>query len=823
MNFSRFYKKIIAIFIIISFAQISACREDVEDPEEQKKIILLDDARVYLPGEICTLLSFQDYYAHENFTGRFIEASIDQKVFFDQESTRYHFIVPELEPGENTLEIPTPWTEDQIIFITMNIGSYEKIDNPDIIIDEFKNLLDSSFIKIQNAENLGYDRNEENLEACALMVDEFSKSLKSLTQIEAKQLSYFIQSNQLLNWQVEYVELVDSFQTNKKDDDSDASKKLWENAEKIPRDVARLTLLISGFSKLMIMPEGFFTKAAALADAALIGIQLYFLFDHIDKVLNLAGVYEKFDKIFRSKKDLEILLLKNKPTPLNCRINHRTIQPSDIEHKSLTIRITLDAILKVDQMVTSFKNSLERGKSIFTGKKPEIIREGNNWVSNTKAFTVNPSYFSVSEKSDPKVELILTAKEDRLMLEAIGFTEGFRFKLNYKHPKLKYEISEWITVGVGIPPRISAIEISDVKRKTAIAKGTVIDDFGDPITACGVVWSRTNNEPTIENSNVAYSNVEIGDFEVKMNLKPYHKKIIAVRAFATNSSGTTYGELKYFYSEKYGVPEITITAKRTTRSSALITVNITDSAGSYSGGLLYDTSPIDSFSLDTDTGYYDSKDPTTNHWRFGVGGRWPYLTLNTTYYIRYYLKNDKAGNFSNEIEFKTGSCTDNVLGCTGPAGGTIVYVNEIEKWALESAPKNIGKLAFGCEETTTDVIFGDIGKGMGNCTKIVNSCSSDAPIAIESCLNYSAGGYSDWYLPNRNEFAELIKLENRYKINLINWDEFYWVSEQHGKGTNSVSTAYTYRIDSRPGSLSSSGLATKTTKYWVHPFRKYSW
>ena len=89
-------------------------------------------------------------------------------------------------------------------------------------------------------------------------------------------------------------------------------------------------------------------------------------------------------------------------------------------------------------------------------------------------------------------------------------------------------------------PILSTSIISEIKGSSAMTGGKIISDGRSPITAKGVVWSKSSN-PTIELSNktidgqgtIEYSSRILG-LEVKTQ---YH-----IRAYATNQVGTSYGD-----------------------------------------------------------------------------------------------------------------------------------------------------------------------------------------------------------------------------------------------------------------------------------------
>jgi len=85
-------------------------------------------------------------------------------------------------------------------------------------------------------------------------------------------------------------------------------------------------------------------------------------------------------------------------------------------------------------------------------------------------------------------------------------------------------------------------EVTNITASSATSGGYVNDDGNSPVTARGVCWSTSEN-PTI-NDNKTVDGSGMGTFTsniTELNLGTYF-----VRAYATNSVGTAYGEQKSF-------------------------------------------------------------------------------------------------------------------------------------------------------------------------------------------------------------------------------------------------------------------------------------
>lgn len=95
-----------------------------------------------------------------------------------------------------------------------------------------------------------------------------------------------------------------------------------------------------------------------------------------------------------------------------------------------------------------------------------------------------------------------------------------------------------------ILPVLSTTKLSEITHTTATGGGNAINDGGLAITARGVVWS-TNSSPSITLSTKTVDGTGIGTFVSKITeLSPTTKYFL--RAYATNSAGTVYGNEENF-------------------------------------------------------------------------------------------------------------------------------------------------------------------------------------------------------------------------------------------------------------------------------------
>jgi uncharacterized protein (TIGR02145 family) len=201
--------------------------------------------------------------------------------------------------------------------------------------------------------------------------------------------------------------------------------------------------------------------------------------------------------------------------------------------------------------------------------------------------------------------------------------------------------------GQGITsPNVTTAPVTAVTSTTAQCGGNISYDGGAAVTARGVCWSTSQN-PTIENSTTSDGS---GTGAFTSNLTSLSENTTYyVRAYATNSQGTAYGnELNFKTGQKITMPTLTTTsASSITTNSAKSGGNISSDGGApvTARGVCWSTTQNPTIS--------DSK--TTNG--TGTGTFTSDLTglnLNTKYYVRAYATNSQGTAYGNQVNFTTG-------------------------------------------------------------------------------------------------------------------------------------------------------------------------
>ncbi len=196
-------------------------------------------------------------------------------------------------------------------------------------------------------------------------------------------------------------------------------------------------------------------------------------------------------------------------------------------------------------------------------------------------------------------------------------------------------------------PKIETAQIRNITSYSALSGGNIISNGGENVTVRGVCWSIESIDTEKEPADYFYTSDGSGDgsFESSMSdLSPNTKYY--VRAYATNSIGTSYGNELSFTTET-ALPDLsTLNVGYITTDTAKSGGNITSNGGLpiKARGICWSTSqnPLISNICTkeiTGIGYYTSS----------LSG----LIHGTKYYVRAYASNSVGTAYGNEVSFTT--------------------------------------------------------------------------------------------------------------------------------------------------------------------------
>lgn len=181
------------------------------------------------------------------------------------------------------------------------------------------------------------------------------------------------------------------------------------------------------------------------------------------------------------------------------------------------------------------------------------------------------------------------------------------------------------------------------------------------------------------------------------------------------------------------------------------------------------------------------------------------LTHSTTYYVRAFATNGSGTAYGAEISFVTPGLQ---IGETY-AGGVVFYLNGSGGGIVAAAADAPSTYPWGCYSGGGGSAANGtaIGTGLSN----TNAGCLSSGTAADYCYNLVQGGYSDWYLPSRDELQ--LMYTHRIAIGGFTLTTTYWSSTI---GSNSSFFALPVNF-----STGNSGDDYKNSGYKVRPVRNF--
>jgi len=309
-------------------------------------------------------------------------------------------------------------------------------------------------------------------------------------------------------------------------------------------------------------------------------------------------------------------------------------------------------------------------------------------------------------------------------------------------------------------PILTTAAVSSISGTTAVSGGTISFDGGSAVTARGVCYA-TSPAPTLSNS-VTSDGAGTGAFVSNLSGLTSNTTYY-VRAYATNTIGTTYGnEISFKTVSVPAVSTSAVTALNGISASAGGSVT-SDGGGAVSAsGLCWSTSPSPTLANSFNTSFTAS-----------MTG----MTVNTVYYVRAYATNVAGTGYGNQISFNSGQ----VMGSAYKGG--LVFYNDGTGHGLVCAPVDVSSGApwasGGCETIAIGGTSSTLGTGSANTIAIVAGCAT-AGIAARLCSDLDQSGYSDWYLPSKDELNLMFLNLHMQGMGGFVVNSYLWCSTEFG-------------------------------------------
>jgi len=344
----------------------------------------------------------------------------------------------------------------------------------------------------------------------------------------------------------------------------------------------------------------------------------------------------------------------------------------------------------------------------------------------------------------------------------------------------------------GLP--IVGTDIPYITGSSYISGGYVSASGGSSITARGICWG-TSSYPTLSGS-YSTDGSGLGYFTSYLTGLSGCGTTYYVRAYATNSSGTAYGN-------QYTISTGLLPTYSADTLSSIGTTSVTWS-GTISG---------DGGCTVTERGvcWAIHSNPTISDLHHSSGsGTGAYTSTVTslapgvTFYIRGYATNSVGTGYSAQQVITLSTPSTLYIG-ESYAGGIIFYIDSTGSHGLVCAPTD---QASGC---CSDPLWGCFGTeitgtstamwtGASNTAAIVAGCTATGTAAY-LCDTLTLGGYTDWYLPSDTELIYMynnLALIGLGSFRTTSWPTTYYSSSEsddYGDGPD-----YVWGVDFSTGS-----------------------
>jgi uncharacterized protein (TIGR02145 family) len=283
-------------------------------------------------------------------------------------------------------------------------------------------------------------------------------------------------------------------------------------------------------------------------------------------------------------------------------------------------------------------------------------------------------------------------------------------------------------------PVVTTASISSITESSAVSGGEVTSDGGATVTARGVCWNATGNA-TLSDS---YTNDGSGPGSFTSDITGLsYGTTYYVRAYATNSAGTAYGNQVSFTAGQEVTSPVVTTASISsiTQSSAVSGGEVISDGGATvaARGVCWNTTgnPIISDNHTTDgsgTGSFTSN----------ITG----LSSNTFYYVRAYATNSAGTAYGNQVSFTAGQDATYPVVATLEIS-SITYSSAVSGGDVTSDGGETVTARGVCWNTTGNPMISDDhtadGSGTGSFTSNITGLSTFTTYYVRAYATNSAG------------------------------------------------------------------------------------
>lgn len=336
-------------------------------------------------------------------------------------------------------------------------------------------------------------------------------------------------------------------------------------------------------------------------------------------------------------------------------------------------------------------------------------------------------------------------------------------------------------------PSLTTSNVTSITYTSATCGGNVTADGGATVTARGVCWSTSQN-PTTTNSKTTNGS-GTGSFTSSITGLSANTTYY-VRAYATNSAGTAYGEQKTFTTMAYSLPTVTTSnVTNITDVSATCGGNVTSDGGATvtARGVCWSTSQNP-----TTANSKTTNGSGTSSFTSSITG----LAAGTTYYVRAYATNSVGTAYGEQKSFTTSDCPSTVTDRNGNSYNTVLIGTQC--WMKDNLKTSGGQTYYPGGSPENEATYGLLYKWE---TVMSHSSSSNSnPSGVQGICP------SGWHVPSDAEWTQLtdyVSSQNSYCCN-GNSDN---IAKALASTTDWISSSYDCVVGNNPSSNNATGFS----------------
>jgi hypothetical protein len=407
---------------------------------------------------------------------------------------------------------------------------------------------------------------------------------------------------------------------------------------------------------------------------------------------------------------------------------------------------------------------------------------GGGTISSTGGATITTSGLVWGASTNPEITLTTKTTDGTtsgtFTSSITGLTQGTTYHVRaYATNYLGTSYGPDVTFTTITTPTVSStVTVTSITGTTATSGGTISSDGGATVTSRGLVWGTSSGATTFSVS----SGTGTGTYTIGLTGLSIATNYF-VRAFATNTAGTAYGPEVQFATPNTATVASTITSTITSSTAILGGVLSSTGGATTTIGIMYSTDS----EFGTSTSTIINSNAVAGTYTTTISG----LSAVTTYHAKAYATNTAGTTYGPTISFSTAAAPV-VLG-SSYGGGKVFYIFQPSDQGYVAGETH-GLIAATVEQSTgirwnngSDITTGAtgtaIGTGLSNTNAIIASQGETATsYAAGLARAYTGGGYTDWYLPSKDELNKLYL--NKTAIGGFA-DDYYWSSTETGVST----------------------------------------